>query len=191
MDINKLAKEIFEQNKAAGWWDDMNRCIYQTLQLVNTEIAEATEGVRKDLMDDHLPHRKMEEVELADAMIRMLDLGGRCGWVHEDEWVMTDEDLREFVSILRLEKPSRGLLHLGLSMVVTDIAKVLQEYDSPYELVSTDINYEYSQFINSVLCVCHYHGYDLFETIEEKISYNKSRLDHKRENRVKEGGKKI
>ena len=29
---------------------------------------------RKRLMDDHLPHRKMVEVELADAVIRIADL---------------------------------------------------------------------------------------------------------------------
>ena len=27
-------------------------------------------------MDNHLPHRKMVEVELADAMIRIMDLAG-------------------------------------------------------------------------------------------------------------------
>ena len=34
----------------------------------------------KDLMDDHLPHRKMMEVELADAMIRICDLAGGKGY---------------------------------------------------------------------------------------------------------------
>ena len=34
------------------------------------------EGARKNRMDDHLPHRKALEVELADAMIRILDLAG-------------------------------------------------------------------------------------------------------------------
>jgi len=34
------------------------------------------EGDRKGLMDDHLPHRSMIEVELADAIIRILDLAG-------------------------------------------------------------------------------------------------------------------
>lgn len=34
------------------------------------------EGHRKGLMDDKLPHRPMLEVELADAMIRILDLAG-------------------------------------------------------------------------------------------------------------------
>ena len=36
--------------------------------LIVSEIAEAMEGERKDLMDDKLPHRKMAEVELADAL---------------------------------------------------------------------------------------------------------------------------
>ena len=59
MNINNLAQDIYKQNVQVGWWDDPNRCLYQTLQLVSTEIADATEGERKNLMDDHLPHRKM------------------------------------------------------------------------------------------------------------------------------------
>ncbi len=34
------------------------------------------EGHRKDLMDDKLPHRRMVEVELADALIRIFDYAG-------------------------------------------------------------------------------------------------------------------
>ena len=55
-DINELAKRIYEQNKAVGWWDDPNRCLFTTRQLIITEIAEATEGFRKNQQDDHLPH---------------------------------------------------------------------------------------------------------------------------------------
>jgi NTP pyrophosphatase (non-canonical NTP hydrolase) len=43
---------------------------------VHSEISEAMEGDRKDLMDDKLPHRKMREVELADAVIRIFDMAG-------------------------------------------------------------------------------------------------------------------
>jgi len=39
-------------------------------------ISEAIEGARKNIMDDHLPDRKMEEVELADALIRIFDYAG-------------------------------------------------------------------------------------------------------------------
>ncbi|CEF89400.1 hypothetical protein [Pseudomonas phage vB_PaeM_C2-10_Ab08] len=53
--------------------EPIKRDALHMLMLVTTEIAEAAEGVRKDLMDDHLPERKMEEVELADAIIRIMD----------------------------------------------------------------------------------------------------------------------
>lgn len=46
------------------------------LCLIHSEISEAMEGDRKNKMDDHLPHRPAREVELADALIRICDLGG-------------------------------------------------------------------------------------------------------------------
>lgn len=66
--------------REAGWWDsrdlDDPQTIPTCLCLVHSEISEAMEGARKNRMDDHLPHRKAFEVELADAMIRILDLAG-------------------------------------------------------------------------------------------------------------------
>jgi len=44
--------------------------------LIVSEVAEAMEGYRKGLMDDHLPDRPMIEAELADAVIRICDLAG-------------------------------------------------------------------------------------------------------------------
>lgn len=41
--------------------------------LEHSELSESLEGVRKDTMDSHLPHRKTEEVEAADAIIRIFD----------------------------------------------------------------------------------------------------------------------
>lgn len=46
------------------------------LMLSVSELAEAMEGIRKNLMDDKLPHRKMFEVELADCIIRIFDIAG-------------------------------------------------------------------------------------------------------------------
>ena len=77
--INELAVEIHQNNVDAGWWDKP-REKGTLLMLVVSEIAEAMEGERKDLMDDHLPHRKMAEVELADAVIRILDYAGGHGY---------------------------------------------------------------------------------------------------------------
>ena len=63
----------------ARWWRDLNtgkpidRNIGELLMLMVSELSEAMEGHRKNLMDDKLPHRKMFEVELADLVIRVLD----------------------------------------------------------------------------------------------------------------------
>ena len=91
--IETLQRKIHQGNVSAGWWTDLDtlqslaeECRIRTrfgkalvaekLVLIHSEVSEAMEGARKNLMDDKLPHRKMIEVELADAMIRILDLAG-------------------------------------------------------------------------------------------------------------------
>ena len=69
---------------AAGWWTDLEtgeslletRNHGELFMLMVSEIAEAMEGDRKNMMDDHLPHRRSVEVELADLLIRVHDFAG-------------------------------------------------------------------------------------------------------------------
>lgn len=85
--LNELCREIHEDNVKAGWWTDPKtgqsiketRNVPEMLMLIVSEVSEAMEGARKDLPDDKLPHRKMFEVELADACIRIFDLAGAKG----------------------------------------------------------------------------------------------------------------
>ncbi len=180
IDYNKQAKAIFEQNKAIGWWDDPDRCIFQTLQLVSTEFAEATEGERKDLMDDHLPHRKMGEVELADAFIRVLDLGGRYGWLHTGlDWAHPGV----------MDVDSIAGKHFMLNVALVDFGAMLKLLDQSGRDAKRLINQKYAVLINSIVLVAEFQDYDIESAMTEKLTYNLTRADHKRENRTKEGGK--
>ncbi len=84
MNLNDYAKQVHQANQK--WWQDMNtgsplkRNKGELLMLIVSEISEAMEGERKDLMDVKLPHRKMAEVELADALIRILDYAAGFGY---------------------------------------------------------------------------------------------------------------
>lgn len=114
--LNNLRDLCFNNARDAGWHTDLKtgELVYRNkgemLCLIHSEISEAMEGERKNLMDDHLPHRKMAEVELADAVIRIMDYAGL-------------------------------------------------------------------------------YGYDIGGAVVEKLEYNKTRADHKIENRKKDGGK--
>ncbi|HET9087154.1 MAG TPA: hypothetical protein VFN53_06515 [Acidobacteriaceae bacterium] len=73
--LQEWQDKVYAQNLNAGW-HDKPREVGTLLCLVHSEISEAMEGARKNLPDDHLPHRSMFEVELADAIIRILDIAG-------------------------------------------------------------------------------------------------------------------
>lgn len=83
--VNSLVDESHARARAGGWYTDLKtgepkeRNVPEMLCLIHSEISEAMEGHRKGLMDDKLPHRKMVEVELADALIRIGDLAGYLG----------------------------------------------------------------------------------------------------------------
>lgn len=74
-ELNRLALLCHELARSAGWYDKP-REIGTLIALIHSEVSEALQGARKDLADSHLPHRKMIEVELADALIRIFDLAG-------------------------------------------------------------------------------------------------------------------
>ncbi len=82
--IKALTDDCHAASTKAGWWTDLHtgenmrgkRNKPEMLMLMVSELAEAMEGLRKDLMDDKIPSRKMEEVELADCIIRICDYAG-------------------------------------------------------------------------------------------------------------------
>ena len=63
----------------AGWYqsrengEPVERNMGEVIALMHSELSEALEAYRRNLMDDKLPHRKGIEVEFADCVIRIMD----------------------------------------------------------------------------------------------------------------------
>lgn len=173
-DLTELADEIHAQNLAAGWWDpwleDKTKRHETAMMLVISEIAEAMEGHRKGLMDDHLPNEKMFDVELADAMIRLLDLAGA----------------------FKVDLITYDMLD-GLTLIPNTITIPEQLFGICFAVtyVSGDCRLNVRFAIMCVIAVAHHNGVDLWRLVDEKRAYNAHRADHKRENREAAGGKKF
>jgi NTP pyrophosphatase (non-canonical NTP hydrolase) len=74
--LDVLAFTIHANAKAHGFWtgDPLDRNVGEMIALIHSELSEALEGHRKNAADDHLPEFDSLTVELADAVIRILDL---------------------------------------------------------------------------------------------------------------------
>lgn len=90
--FQQFQKDAHAASYDAGWWHcpiegdsylenkaKLLLAIPAKLMLMVSEVAEAMEADRKDMMDDKLPHRSGVECEMADAIIRIMDLGGALG----------------------------------------------------------------------------------------------------------------
>lgn len=83
--LNFLSNLCYSASAKSGWWhnlktgEKLDRNKPEMICLMHSELSECMEGVRKELPDDKLPHRSMEEVELADTLIRIFDYAGGFG----------------------------------------------------------------------------------------------------------------
>jgi hypothetical protein len=177
--LNEMAAEVHELNKK--WWLDivtgqpLERNRGELLMLVITELSEAVEGIRKNLMDDKVPTRKMEEVEMADAFIRLLDYAGGFRYTN-----LTDVQSS----------------HLTLTIEFADnkadqiLAIVAAVYDI-YANFHDDPNYSISVCLKLIRFYCQRHNLDLFGAYREKMEYNRTRQDYTHEARLLANGKKF
>ncbi len=171
----------------AGWWTDLEtgnrkeRDWQELFALMHSELSEALEADRKKLMDDKLPHRPGQEVEVADLCIRLFDFLGSLGPAAPGTFancVMDRMHVKDQLEDTENFGRCISALHARVSMT-----------GYFFETNPDDSFKSAAALFFGVFVVCKRRDFDLAGSFIEKARYNAKREDHKLETRKKEGGK--
>lgn len=191
--LDSMASTVHAGNVAAGWWTDLQtgeslkgkRNLGELLCLVHSEVSEGFEGFLDEAPDDKLPHRPMFEVELADVLIRVFDIVGGFNLNLGSAALFVKTELLPGNNAYQVYEDI-GRLHGAISRAMEGHRKKKQHPDHP-ELSMLEMGL--AEVVVRVFHLARKLNFDLGGAYEEKLAFNAVRLDHKMENRIKEGGK--
>lgn len=180
--LSMLGEEAYRASFKAGWWHDpttgalKERNRGEMMMLMISELAEMHKGIRDGGMDEHLPQYSSAMVEAGDFLIRIGDFVHGFGF---DLGAKAHEWTDDVVSV-----------HTGVVGAMCAVADAM-EYDRKGNLPACAAELARAALIVVSFASAFLGGSrgGLFIVAHEKIAYNSQRADHKRENRLREGGK--
>lgn len=170
--FTELALESHRIAKEKGWWNKP-RSEASLIQLMVTELAEATEEVRSGKEPFYLVNGKPEgeAVEIADMLIRLGDFVAANE--SKIDLGVIDLPLEEpFACNPPLDTEDALSFHLHLTSLLISFYKHFQNEENEFDLGLEALTYQ-------IVTKCHFYfqkkGWDLWYVINEKMAYNKGR----------------
>lgn len=82
VEFDNMCYDIYTQMDKNGFWEQgRKRNKAEIIALIHSELSEALEAIRHDNPDDeHCPEFSSVEIELADAIIRIMDMAHGFGY---------------------------------------------------------------------------------------------------------------
>ena len=190
--LNSLAQQIFEDNQKKGFWT-FDRSNAQLLVLIQSEMFEALEAERKSTYAKERINCQQKigtaefqqffkenikdslEDELADTVIRILDM---CGGRKVDlssiylipnlrSWTQENDSL----SLMPTEKYSLAAIVLEFSYLISRLLQQTANTTCPEQVLAKGA----SQLLLFVLSVAQHYQVRIWEHVELKLAYNRSR----------------
>lgn len=123
-----VQKDVHETAVSKGWWDDGDRNDGEMIALMHSELDEAFDGGYN--ADDKVPEYKAYEAEVADCIIRIMDLAERRDWdvggsISAHVHVVDEEHEKESYKNLT-ESTYLMYMHKGLSYALEGLRKPKQ-----------------------------------------------------------------
>jgi hypothetical protein len=157
-----LAQRIHDTAVTKGFWPPEGRNFGEMICLVHSEIAEAYEAAMDGLPDDKLPQYSGFSVEIADAIIRLLDTGRSRGIKFEHELMIAGKHIvNEY-----------GSLEADLMKVHTALSLALEHNRKGRD---DDTNVSIVAAVALLLSISAKFAIDILEVIEAKMAFNNTR----------------
>lgn len=189
-EIELLQSELYATYLAAGW-NLKKRSISVLTNLLHSEVSEAMEGNRKNLMDDKLPHYKMEVVEVADFAIRAFN------WMTELGYTTVNMHSEAEVSWYLEHVVGTYLKDMDMSDYLAELhdytsynrSTMLHPNIPDDDVYSAKDGFWLWRGVSLAFFLADKEGWDLMAVMREKNTFNATRPDHTLEERAKEHGK--